>query len=72
LIVLGVGETGLYARIKLVRPPLRLKLGEFLEESGGPATDIEVPPDAWFEIRQNNIVELYLPKSEISQIMAHR
>jgi isoquinoline 1-oxidoreductase beta subunit len=67
LIVLGVGAAGLYAGVKLGTPPLRLRLAEFLEESGGPPTDVDAPPDAWFVIRQDNIVELHLPKSEMGQ-----
>jgi len=51
LIVLGVGAAGVYAGVKLVTPPLRLRLAEFLEESGGPPSEIDASPDAWFEIR---------------------
>ena len=67
LIMLGVGAAGLYAGVKLGTPPLRLRLAEFLEESGGPPSDIEAPPDAWFEILLDNTVYLYLPKSEMGQ-----
>ena len=67
LIMLGVGAAGLYAGVKLGTPPLRLRLAEFLEESGGPPTDVEAPPDAWFEILPDNKVNLYLPKSEMGQ-----
>jgi isoquinoline 1-oxidoreductase beta subunit len=67
LVMLGVGAAGLYAGVKLGTPPLRLRLAEFLEESGGPPSDIEAPPDAWFEILLDNTVNLYLPKSEMGQ-----
>ncbi len=67
LIMLGVGAAGLYAGVKLGTPPLRLRLAEFLEESGGPPTDVEAPPDAWFEILPDNMVNLHLPKSEMGQ-----
>ena len=40
LIVLGVGVAGLYAGVKLGSPPLRLRLAEWLEESGGPPTKL--------------------------------
>ena len=67
LIVLGVGVAGLYAGVKLGAAPLRLRLVEWLEESGGPPSDINAPPDAWFEILPDNTVNLYLPKSEMGQ-----
>jgi isoquinoline 1-oxidoreductase beta subunit len=67
LIVLGVGVAGLYAGVKLGSAPLRLRLAEWLEESGGPPTGIDAPPDAWFEILPDNTVNLYLPKSEMGQ-----
>jgi isoquinoline 1-oxidoreductase beta subunit len=67
LIMLGVGAAGLYAGIRLGTPLLRLRLAEFLDESGGPPTDIDAPPDAWFEILPDNTVNLYLPKSEMGQ-----
>ena len=67
LIVLGVGAAGLYAGVKLGTPYLRLRLVDFLEESGGPPSNIDAPPDAWFEILINNTVNLYLPKSEMGQ-----
>ena len=67
LIVLGVGAAGVYAGVKLVTPPLRLRLAEFLEESGGPPSEIDASPDAWFEIMSDNTVNLYLPKSEMGQ-----
>lgn len=67
LIVLGVGAAGLYAGVRLGTPYLRLRLVEFLEESGGPPSNIDAPPDAWFEIRIDNTVNLYLPKSEMGQ-----
>jgi hypothetical protein len=67
LIVLGVGAAGLYAGVKLGTPYLRLRLVDFLEESGGPPSNIDAPPDAWFEILIDNTVNLYLPKSEMGQ-----
>jgi len=67
LILLGVGVAGLYAGVKLGIPSLRLRLAEWLEESGGPPTNIDAPPDAWFEILTDNTVRLYLPKSEMGQ-----
>ncbi len=67
LIMLGVGAAGLYAGVKLGTPPLRLRLAEWLEEAGGPPSDIDAPPDAWFEILPDNTVNLYLPKSEMGQ-----
>ena len=65
LIILGVGAAGLYAGVKLGVPVLRLRLAEWLEESGGPPTNFDAPPDAWFEILPDNTVKLYLPKSEM-------
>jgi isoquinoline 1-oxidoreductase beta subunit len=67
LIVLGVGAAGLYAGVRLGTPYLRLRLVDFLEESGGPPSNIDAPPDAWFEILIDNTVNLYLPKSEMGQ-----
>jgi isoquinoline 1-oxidoreductase beta subunit len=67
LIVLGVGAAGLYAGVRLGTPYLRLRLVEFLEESGGPPSNIDAPPDAWFEILIDNTMNLYLPKSEMGQ-----
>ncbi len=67
LIMLGVGAAGLYVGVKLGAPPLRLRLAEWLEDSGGPPADIDAPPDAWFRILTDNTVELYLPKSEMGQ-----
>jgi isoquinoline 1-oxidoreductase beta subunit len=67
LIVLGVGAAGLYAGVRLGTPYLRLRLVDFLEESGGPPSNIDAPPDAWFEILLDNTVNLYLPKSEMGQ-----
>ena len=62
LIVLGVGAAGFYAGVRLGTPYLRLRLVDFLEESGGPPSNIDWPPDAWFEILIDNTVNLYLPK----------
>jgi len=67
LIMLGVGAAGLYAGIKLGTPPIRLRLAEWLEEAGGPPSDIDAPPDAWFEILPDNTLNLYLPKTEMGQ-----
>ncbi len=67
LIVLGVGTAGLYAGVKLGTPYLRLRLVDWLEASGGPPSNIDAPPDAWFEIQPDNLVNLYLPKSEMGQ-----
>ncbi len=67
LIVLGVGAAGLFAGVRLAAPYLRLRLVDFLEESGGPPSNIDAPPDAWFEILIDNTVNLYLPKSEMGQ-----
>ncbi len=67
LIMLGVGAGGLYVGVRLGTPPLRLRLAEFLEESGGPPSNLDAPPDAWFEILPDNTVDLYLPKSEMGQ-----
>lgn len=67
LIMLGLGTAGFYAGVKLGTPLIRLRLAEWLEESGGPPSDIEAPPDAWFEILADNTVNLYLPKSEMGQ-----
>ena len=67
LIVLGVGAAGLYAGVRLGTPFVRLRLVDWLESSGGPPSNIDAPPDAWFEILPENIVNLYLPKSEMGQ-----
>lgn len=67
LIVLGVGAAGFYAGIRLGTPYLRLRLVDWLEQSGGPPSNIDAPPDAWFEIQPENMVNLYLPKSEMGQ-----
>ena len=67
LIVLGVGAAGLYAGVRLGTPYLRLRLVDWLEASGGPPSNIDAAPDAWFEILPDNIVNLYLPKSEMGQ-----
>ena len=67
LIVLGVGAAGLYAGVKLGTPFLRLRLVDWLKESGGPPSNIDASPDAWFEIQPDNTVNLYLPKSEMGQ-----
>lgn len=67
LIMLGVGAAGVYVGVKLGTPPLRLRLAEWLENSGGPPTNIDASPDAWFQILPDNTVELYLPKSEMGQ-----
>ena len=67
LILLGMGTAGLYIGVRLGTPAMRLRLAEFLEESGGPPSDIEAPPDAWFEILPDNTVNLHLPKSEMGQ-----
>lgn len=67
LIVLGVGAAGLYAGVRFGTPYLRLRLVDFLEESGGPPSNIDAPPDAWFEILPDNTVNLFLPKSEMGQ-----
>ena len=67
LILLGMGAAGLYIGVRLGTPPIRLRLAEFLEEGGGPPSDIEASPDAWFEILPDNTVNLHLPKSEMGQ-----
>ena len=67
LIVLGVGAAGLYAGVRLGTPYARLRLVDWLEASGGPPSNIDAPPDAWFEILPDNTVNLYLPKSEMGQ-----
>jgi isoquinoline 1-oxidoreductase subunit beta len=67
LILLGGTAAGLYLGVRLAAPTLRLRLSEWLEDSGGPPLRIEGPPDAWFEIQPDNRVRLYLPKSEMGQ-----
>jgi isoquinoline 1-oxidoreductase beta subunit len=67
LITLGVGAAGLYLGVRLATPPLRLRLAEWLEDSGGPPSNIDAPPDAWFEILADNRVRLYVPKVEMGQ-----
>lgn len=64
-----VGVTGgLYVGVKLgVLPFAQLKLAEFLDSSGGPPSNIEAVPLAWFEIGTDNKVKIYIPKVEMGQ-----
>ena len=67
LMMLGVGAAGVFVGVKLGTPIIRLRLAEWVESSGGPPTDIDAPPDAWFEITPDNRVRLFLPKAEMGQ-----
>lgn len=67
LILLGAGAAGLFVGVRLGAPVIRLRLAEWVESSGGPPSDIEAAPDAWFEISPDNRVRLYLPKAEMGQ-----
>jgi isoquinoline 1-oxidoreductase beta subunit len=62
-----VGAAGSDAGVKLGTLYMRLHLDDSLAESGGPPSNIDAPPAAWFEILIDNTVNSYLPKSEMSQ-----
>lgn len=67
LILIGAAG-GLYVGVKLgVLPFAQLKLAEFLDSSGGPPSNIEAVPLAWFEIGIDNNVKIYIPKVEMGQ-----
>ncbi len=67
LILTGVAG-GLYFGVTLgVLPLARLKLAEFLDEAGGPPSQIDAVPLAWFEIGPDNRVKIYIPKVEMGQ-----
>ena len=67
LILLGGTAAGIYVGLRLLAPTVRLRLAEWVEESGGPPSRVEGPPDAWFQINPDNQVTLFLPKSEMGQ-----
>jgi isoquinoline 1-oxidoreductase beta subunit len=67
LMVVGAAG-GLYVGVKLgVLPFAQLKLAEFLDSSGGPPSNIDAVPLAWFEIGTDNKVKIYIPKVEMGQ-----
>ncbi len=67
LIVAGAAG-GLYLGVTLgVLPFAQLKLAEFLDSAGGPPSNIEAVPLAWFEIGTDNKVKIYIPKVEMGQ-----
>lgn len=67
LIVAGAAG-GLYFGVTLgVLPYAQLKLAEFLDSAGGPPTNIDAVPLAWFEIGTDNQVKIFIPKVEMGQ-----
>ena len=48
-------------------PFARLKLAQFIENSGGPPGGFKAPPMAWFEISPDNRVRVFIPKVEMGQ-----
>lgn len=67
-LVLTGAAGGLYLGVTLgVLPFARLKLAEFLDSAGGPPTNIDAVPLAWFEIGVDNQVKIYIPKVEMGQ-----
>lgn len=67
LILLGVGATGAYLGIKLGTPALRLRLAQWIEDSGGPPTSLDAKATAWLTFDPDGTPILYLPKSEMGQ-----
>ena len=68
LIAAGVGGAALVVGVPTVGVPFaRLKLAQFIEESGGPPGGFKVPPMAWFEISPANRVRVFIPKVEMGQ-----
>jgi isoquinoline 1-oxidoreductase beta subunit len=67
LVVAGAAG-GLYFGVTLgVLPYAQLKLAEFLDSTGGPPSNIDATPLAWFEIGVDNKVTIYIPKVEMGQ-----
>jgi isoquinoline 1-oxidoreductase beta subunit len=67
LIAMGLGGTGVLVGIKLGVPFARLRLSEFLEAAAGPPGTLEAEATAWFQIKPDNTVKLYIPKAEMGQ-----
>ncbi len=68
LIVAGVGGASVLVGLRVAGLPyLRLRAAEFLESSGGPPSGAKPVPTAWFEIKPDNRVRLFLPKVEMGQ-----
>ncbi len=67
LVLTGVAG-GLYFGVTLgVLPYARLKLAEFLDSAGGPPSNVDAVPLAWFEIGTDNSFKIYIPKVEMGQ-----
>ncbi|MDX1437029.1 MAG: molybdopterin cofactor-binding domain-containing protein, partial [Anaerolineales bacterium] len=66
--VLGTtSAAGLYLGVRFGVPRIRLEAAQALDASGGPPSQIDAAPDAWFEIAPDNQVTLFLPKAEMGQ-----
>ncbi|PKN91395.1 MAG: xanthine dehydrogenase family protein molybdopterin-binding subunit [Chloroflexi bacterium HGW-Chloroflexi-6] len=67
LVLTGVAG-GLYFGVTLgVLPYARLKLAEFLDSAGGPPSNVDAVPLAWFEIGTDDSFKIYIPKVEMGQ-----
>ncbi|NCP88205.1 MAG: xanthine dehydrogenase family protein molybdopterin-binding subunit [Anaerolineae bacterium CG_4_9_14_3_um_filter_57_17] len=67
-LVLTGAAGGLYLGVTLgVLPFAQLKLAEFLDSSGGPPSNIDAVPLAWFELGADGLVKIYIPKVEMGQ-----
>jgi len=67
LVVTGAAG-GVYLCVTLgVLPYARLKLAEFLDQMGGPPTNIDAVPLTWIEISPDNQVKIFIPKVEMGQ-----
>lgn len=66
LIGAGLAGAGLALGVAVGLPPLRLRIAQRLEQGGG-FGGLEAPPTAWFEIRPDNLVRIFIPKIEMGQ-----
>lgn len=67
LVVAGVGGAAYFGVTLGVLPYAQLKLAEFLDSAGGPPSNIDAVPLAWFQISSDNAVTVYIPKVEMGQ-----
>ncbi len=68
LVLAGVGGAALLVGVPLVAVPYaRLQMANWLEGSGGPPSAIGSSATAWFKIRPDNTVRVFLPKVEMGQ-----
>ncbi len=67
LVAAGLGGLGVVLGVTVGVPYGRIRLAEFIDGAGGPPASFDAEATAWFLIKPDNSVTLYIPKIEMGQ-----